>query len=26
VGAQSDWKRQWEATVEAGKREGEVVI
>jgi iron(III) transport system substrate-binding protein len=25
-GAQSDWKKQWEATVEAGKKEGEVVI
>ncbi|HWH79860.1 MAG TPA: hypothetical protein VNT76_20910, partial [Candidatus Binatus sp.] len=23
---QSDWKRQWETTVEAGKKEGEVVI
>ena len=26
AGAQSDWKKQWEATVEAGKKEGEVVI
>ena len=24
--AQSDWKKQWEATVEAGRKEGEVVI
>ena len=24
--AQSDWKKQWEATVEAGKKEGEVTI
>ena len=24
--AQSDWKKQWEATIEAGKKEGEVVI
>ena len=23
---QSDWKKQWEATIEAGKKEGEVVI
>lgn len=23
---QTDWKKQWEATVEAGKKEGEVVI
>ena len=26
VDAQSDWKKQWEATVEAGRKEGEVVI
>jgi iron(III) transport system substrate-binding protein len=26
AGAQSDWKRQWESTVEAAKKEGEVVI
>ncbi len=26
AGAQSDWKRQWETTVEAAKKEGEVVI
>ena len=24
--AQSDWKKQWEATVDAGRKEGEVVI
>ncbi len=24
--AQTDWKKQWEATVEAGRKEGEVVI
>ena len=24
--AQSDWKKQWEATIEAGRKEGEVVI
>src|SRR6185295_13372728 len=24
--AQSDWKKQWEATVEAGRREGEVIV
>jgi ABC-type Fe3+ transport system substrate-binding protein len=24
--AQSDWKKQWETTVEAGRKEGEVVI
>jgi hypothetical protein len=24
--AQSDWKKKWEATIEAGKKEGEVVI
>jgi iron(III) transport system substrate-binding protein len=26
VGAQSDWKKQWEATVEAARKEGEVAI
>ena len=26
VHAQTDWKKQWEATVDAGKQEGEVVI
>ena len=26
AGAQSDWKKQWETTIEAGKKEGEVVI
>jgi len=26
VNAQSDWKRQWEGTVEAAKKEGEVTI
>ena len=26
VYAQSDWKKQWEATIEAGRKEGEVVI
>ncbi len=26
VHAQTDWKKQWEGTVEAGKKEGEVVI
>jgi ABC-type glycerol-3-phosphate transport system substrate-binding protein len=26
VGAQSDWKKQWETTIEAGRKEGEVVI
>jgi hypothetical protein len=24
--AQTDWKKQWEATVDAGRKEGEVVI
>ena len=24
--AQSDWKKQWESTIQAGKREGEVVV
>jgi len=24
--AQSDWKKQWEATIEAGRKDGEVVI
>src|SRR5262245_39301867 len=26
AGAQSDWKKQWETAMEAGKKEGEVVI
>ena len=26
AGAQSDWKKQWETAVEAGKKEAEVVI
>ena len=26
VHAQSDWKKQWEATVDAAKKEGEVTI
>ena len=26
AGAQSDWKKQWETTIEAGRKEGEVVI
>ncbi len=26
VRAQSEWKKQWEATVEAAKKDGEVVI
>jgi hypothetical protein len=26
VHAQSDWKKQWEATIEAGKKEAAVVI
>src|SRR5215475_3359459 len=26
AGAQSDWKKQWETTIEVGKKEGEVVI
>ena len=26
VGAQSDWKKPWEAAIESGRKEGEVVI
>ena len=26
VDAQSDWKKQWESTIEAAEKEGEVVI